>query len=1394
MLFNKDIEGLRDDGLDGSVNETQIFADVFFGNESGTKRCIVTGVINFEGDLTGQTDEPGHLCGENSSLTLHHDSHDIKEDSREDPCEKELINSHVEKESETLASLDRVPADISQQPSSCPSLSVICHIVESSNQGVKSSSYLQKRYAVLDKSHVFGEMDSSKLRSSKIEGNGWKDVVGKAIASPASQESYATKFLVGSAAKSSGILRPAKPKWRDHCFVELDEAELSTIKDSPNDPRPLLRYHIHRLLRAAGWVIGRRKRNNKFHGIGEYVYKSPEGRPIREFWRAWTLCGQSLFTYADGIFPEKDCRLWSDMTQFLSDLSGTVMEIEEKLNTLETASALAWLWSLLDPFTTVVFIDKTLRSLKEGKAIKAKMTLATAPVKNYRLKNVDAAGNLFAERTLQNQPCSSSFVSDSALTSLETDKWIHKEYGDESSLNLTESQMGEGKYLNDVSYYYPNERSMCLRDTVSGGANKYRKLLENGKDVLDLAPLPACGSESTSEHVGSCLFEVPISTGNALALIGGSDTVITQQDSNKSFSSSDVKSSDHVDDLYSRNVSVSGLDVRKVPNLVGSMFKEPVVFDSNHRNSDTMDTKGNSVLKRKAPKKSKKLSEMEFTNGYQDDKFDPSYNQSGFHEVSGSGIQIQSRAKGYLVDYMGRARGHQGLSIHCSESQENTEQSNFKKFRQTLASSKQSSQFNVNMKEFNSGNIDDDNHFRGNIECIALTSKRKIGSKKRKACRLSDDDLLISAVFRNKTCRSANKRSSGKIKPLRKRKSQKSGCKLLLRSLNKGGKHFTDAKWPTFASRTVLSWLIHSGVVSLNEVIQYRNLKDDSVVKTGLITSDGILCNCCGKVLSISEFKSHAGFKLNRPCLNLFMESGKPFTLCQLEAWSDEYKARRAVSQTAQAEERDQNDDSCGRCGDGGELICCDNCPATFHLACLFTQELPEGSWYCSQCTCQKCGDVVKYSEALSSPGGLKCSQCEHKYHEACSKLRITKSGQASDTWFCSENCQEVYEGLHSRIGLVNPLMDGFSWTLLRCIHGDHRVHSAQRFIALKAECNSKLAVALTIMEECFLPMVDPRTGIDMIPHVIYSWGSQFARLNYHGFYTMILEKDDISVAVASVRIHGVTVAEMPLIATCSKYRRQGMCRRLLNSILEMLKSFKVEKLVISAIPGLVETWTSGFGFEPLEDCEKRSLSHINLMVFPGTVWLKKSLYQATDADQPSVHSGEAVSCHENGLTIIEPMQHCVPSQDANAGADGRHPPQSESLQFSEDQGGSNLAGQCSMTSREESVGFMDNKNCDIEIHEPGQGCEGKTFNQYPEHQTETRLRPDSNDLQLEEVQVVDALPGDCSKLREEFPVLTYSSNGEVGCRVDSLQINVESHFCLDEVPQRINVLLGNEK
>ncbi|KAI3703899.1 hypothetical protein L1987_74095 [Smallanthus sonchifolius] len=488
-------------------------------------------------------------------------------------------------------------------------------------------------------------------------------------------------------------------------------------------------------------------------------------------------------------------------------------------------------------------------------------------------------------------------------------------------------------------------------------------------------------------------------------------------------------------------------------------------------------------------------------------------------------------------------------------------------------------------------------------------NKSKSKSKVKKLVKLEKGRARNSSPGDSTTKLKGVKRNSR----LRKYKNKKGSCRLLPRRL--------EDDWSRVNVRTVLSWLIDFGIIHVKEVIQYRSPRDNSVVKDGLITRDGILCKCCEKVFSVSKFKRHAGFSLNCPCLNLFMELGKSFMLCQLEAWSTEYKVK-GTARTVDLEEIDQNDDSCGVCGDGGELLCCDNCPSTFHQACLSVQEIPEGDWYCSNCSCWSCRNAVKNNKEAV----LKCLQCKHTYHKECGMVTGHGSGLMPSTWFCGDSCKEAHLGLETRVGLMNSISDGFSWSLLKCTHADQNLLSDNHFVALKMECNLKLAVALTIMEECFLPMVDPRTGINMIPHVLYNLGSEFARLNYEGFYTVVLEKDDMLLSVASIRIHGVEVAEMPLVATTSKYQRQGMCRRLMNVIEELLKSLKIKKLVLSAIPGLVETWTNIFGFTHLEPEDKKNLTKTNLMVFPGTVWLQKPMHQGSIQST----STEAIASHVN--------------------------------------------------------------------------------------------------------------------------------------------------------------------
>jgi len=81
----------------------------------------------------------------------------------------------------------------------------------------------------------------------------------------------------------------------------------------------------------------------------------------------------------------------------------------------------------------------------------------------------------------------------------------------------------------------------------------------------------------------------------------------------------------------------------------------------------------------------------------------------------------------------------------------------------------------------------------------------------------------------------------------------------------------------------------------------------------------------------------------------------------------------------------------------------------------------------------------------------------------------------------------QLSEQLKKYLGTKHELEAGFSCSLIH--RTDEDSEAACKGITQRVECNSKLAIALIVMDECFLPVIDRRSGINIIRNVLYNSG-----------------------------------------------------------------------------------------------------------------------------------------------------------------------------------------------------------------------------------------------------------------------------------------------------------------
>ncbi|KAM4582027.1 chromodomain-helicase-DNA-binding protein 5 isoform 2-T2 [Fundulus diaphanus] len=75
---------------------------------------------------------------------------------------------------------------------------------------------------------------------------------------------------------------------------------------------------------------------------------------------------------------------------------------------------------------------------------------------------------------------------------------------------------------------------------------------------------------------------------------------------------------------------------------------------------------------------------------------------------------------------------------------------------------------------------------------------------------------------------------------------------------------------------------------------------------------------------------------------------------CEKEGIQWEAKDEEEEEEDPVGEEEDDHMEFCRVCKDGGELLCCDTCPSSYHIHCLNPPlpEIPNGEWLCPRCMC----------------------------------------------------------------------------------------------------------------------------------------------------------------------------------------------------------------------------------------------------------------------------------------------------------------------------------------------------------------------------------------------------------------------------------------------------------
>ncbi|KAJ0816436.1 putative transcription factor & chromatin remodeling DDT family [Helianthus annuus] len=136
---------------------------------------------------------------------------------------------------------------------------------------------------------------------------------------------------------------------------------------------------------------------------------------------------------------------------------------------------------------------------------------------------------------------------------------------------------------------------------------------------------------------------------------------------------------------------------------------------------------------------------------------------------------------------------------------------------------------------------------------------------------------------------------------------------------------------------------------------------------------------------------------------------------------SKDQEAVKTVSEANSGDDVDEdgNGDECRLCGMDGTLICCDGCPSSYHSRCIGMMKLsiPEGEWYCPECTINRIGPVVTKTTSLRGAEFFGIDPYEQVFLGSCDHLLVMKASTSSGShihYYSSVDIPKVLQSLTS--------------------------------------------------------------------------------------------------------------------------------------------------------------------------------------------------------------------------------------------------------------------------------------------------------------------------------------------------------------------------------------------